>query len=385
MTNSRRAVASLGNQELLTRTRVLVGASCRIEADILLHLGEVDERKLYLERSFPSMFAFCVDELGFSEDAAYNRIVVARAARRLPRMIEAIRSGRVHLYGLRLLAPHLTEENHARVLAEAAGMSKREIELLVARLSPRPPAPTVVRRLPNPLPSMPAPMPARAVVPPSTEDLVSPAVSRAGRHRPAVAPLTAETFKIQFTADQEFHDKLRRAQDLLRHRVPDGNLAKVLGAALDALIGNVTKERFAVGRKPRSSPAKDPAKPPSRHIPDRIKRAVFERDGGRCTFVGKDGRRCAETGALEFDHIDGFARAPVHAADRIRLLCRAHNQHAADRMYGREFMDRARVPRTSPSTRSGTSSTDRDSSPEAQSGADIVARPTATRSQFAYG
>ena len=92
-----------------------------LEADLLLHLGEIDERKLFLEYAFPSMFAFCVGELGFSEDAAYNRIAVARAGRRCPAVIEAMRSGRVHLWGLRLLAPHLTAESQCEVLAQAAG------------------------------------------------------------------------------------------------------------------------------------------------------------------------------------------------------------------------------------------------------------------------
>ena len=63
----------------------------------------------------------------------------------------------------------------------------------------------------------------------------------------------------------------------------------------------------------------------------------------RCTFTDEDGRRCGETGALEFDHLDGFARTHLHQADRIRLLCRAHNQHAAEKMYGRAFMERARA------------------------------------------
>jgi len=59
----------------------------------------------YLACAHPSMFAFCVGELGFSEDAAYNRITVGARGRRLPAVIEAARSGRVHLAGLRLLAP----------------------------------------------------------------------------------------------------------------------------------------------------------------------------------------------------------------------------------------------------------------------------------------
>jgi hypothetical protein len=121
-----------------------------VEAELLVHLGEIDERKLYLDWSFPSMFAFCVGELAFSEDVTCNRISVARAARQVPMILEALRSGKVHMAGLRLLGPHLTTENQDRVLAEAAGKSKREIEELVARLSPQPPVPTIVRKLPDP-------------------------------------------------------------------------------------------------------------------------------------------------------------------------------------------------------------------------------------------
>src|SRR5438477_8156601 len=107
-------IERLSDEALLDATRALLKRACDVEADLLLHLGEIDERKLYLPRAYPSMFAFCVEELGFSEDAAYNRIFVARAARRLPALIEALRSGKVHLGGLWLLAPLLTVENHLR-------------------------------------------------------------------------------------------------------------------------------------------------------------------------------------------------------------------------------------------------------------------------------
>ncbi len=318
-----------------------------------MHLGEIDERKLYLDCAFSSMFAFCVGEFGFSEGAAYNRIMVARAAREMPVILEALRSGQVHLAGLRLLAPHLTAENQEKVLAEAAGKSKREIEELVARLWPQPAVPSMVRKLPgrpNMLPETSpafsfgtaapvAPLessPALAFVPP-------PAPSpRRDERRAVVAPLAEETFKFQFTASRACRDQLRQAQDLLRHRIPDGDLAMIFEKALDVLIEQVKKERFATGRKARQTPAEDADSATSRHIPDAIKREVFERDGGRCTFTDEHGRRCGETGALEFDHRDGFARTRLHRADQIRLLCRAHNQHAAEQMYGRAFMERAR-------------------------------------------
>ena len=109
----------------------------------------------------------------------------------------------------------------------------------------------------------------------------SPAAALA--RRAVLAPLTEETFKIQFTASRALRDKLRQAQDLLRHRVPDGDLAAVLERALDLLIEDVKKERFAVGRKARQARKEEVGG--SRHIPDPIKRAVYERDGGCCTFA----------------------------------------------------------------------------------------------------
>jgi hypothetical protein len=357
MANSNSSLASLSSADLLTATRILVAKSRGVEADLLVHLGKIDERKLYLERAFPSMFAFCVGELGFSEDAAYSRILVARAGRRLPAVIEALRSGQVHLVGLRLLVPHLTAENHGEILAQATGKSKREIEELVARLSPQPPVPSTIRKLPDRaalapvaptqsalFPNAPAPPPNALPAPlPNALTALPTPPPQQDQHRAVVAPLAEETFKVQFTANRAFRDKLREAQDLLRHRVPDGDIASILGTALDLLIDDVKKERFAAGRKERQPPKGEAGDATSRHIPDAIKRKVYERDGGRCTFADEHGRRCAETGALEFDHVDGFARTQRHELDRIRLLCRAHNQYAAEKTYGRAFMAQARV------------------------------------------
>src|SRR5713101_5085982 len=93
MMNSQTVVESLSSSDLLSATRELVRKSHGVEAALLVHLGEIDERKLYLDWSFCSMFAFCVGELGFSEDVACNRIDIARAARRMPVILEALRSG----------------------------------------------------------------------------------------------------------------------------------------------------------------------------------------------------------------------------------------------------------------------------------------------------
>ena len=354
MINSRIVVESLSSSDLRSATHELVRTSHGVDAALLVHLGAIDERKLYLDWTFPSMFAFCVGELNLSEDVACNRIDLARAARRMPVILEALRSGKVHLAGLRLLAPHLTAENQEKVLAEAAGKTKRQIEEMVARLSPKPAVPSIVRKLPGRPDLVPEAAPAFSfgAAEPGATPVPSPAPvfapppappPRRDERRSVVEPLAEDTFKFQFTGSRACHEKFRQLQDLLRHRIPNGDLATVFETALDVAIEQVKKERFATGRKARQAPAEGAEASSSRHIPDAIKREVFERDGGRCTFSDEHGSRCAETGALEFDHLDGFARTRLHRADRIRLLCRAHNQHVAEQMYGRAFMERARA------------------------------------------
>ena len=96
------------------------------------------------------MFSYCTRVLHLAEGAAYNRIEAARAARSYPVILEMFEESAITLTAVRLLAPHLTPENHAAVLASARHKSKREIEELAASLKPMPDAPMVVRKLPAP-------------------------------------------------------------------------------------------------------------------------------------------------------------------------------------------------------------------------------------------
>lgn len=345
----------LGDEELVARLRALVGRSNATEADLIEHLGEVDERRLYLP-SRTSLWEMCLRDLGFSENAAAARIAVARESRRFPRMVEMLRAGRIHLSGLRMLCGHLTPECSDELLECAAGKTRREIEELLAARAPRPPVPDSIRRSParhEAVATADAPLFAASPPAPGATAAAAPPAAAPERSRPAVvAPLSAETYRVQYTASRAQRDKLRQAQDLLRHQIPNGDLAEIVDRALSLLIADVKKRRFAVGRKPRSKAAAVEGPARSRTVPDAIKRAVYERDGGQCTYVGLDGRRCEERGWLEIDHRDGFARTWEHRVEGSRLLCRAHNGHAADRMYGKKWMDekRAKPPEPRPTT-----------------------------------
>src|SRR6185436_3472486 len=138
----------LSDDELLRRLSALVSQSHRVEADLVAHIGEVDERRLYAGQACPSMFAYCLERLHLSEAEAYRRITIARAARRHPALLAMLRDGRLHLCGLARLVPHLTAENCEALLERATHLTTRQIEQLVAELSPRPDVPAVIRKLP---------------------------------------------------------------------------------------------------------------------------------------------------------------------------------------------------------------------------------------------
>jgi 5-methylcytosine-specific restriction endonuclease McrA len=156
--------------------------------------------------------------------------------------------------------------------------------------------------------------------------------------RSRVEPIARERYVLRACLGQETLDKLRRAQALLSHKIPNGDLPAVLDRALDALIEQLEKKKC--GSRSNHPPRKPSNN--SRHIPAHVRHAVWQRDGGQCTLVGESGHRCTETHLIEFDHAVPVARGGESTVENVRLRCRAHNQHEAERAFGRDFMRRKR-------------------------------------------
>jgi len=278
------------------------------------------------------MFSYCIEVLHLSEPEAYLRIGVARAARRHPVLLVMLGDGRLHLSGIAILAPQLTDENCERVLARAAYKSKRQIEELVAELAPKPDVPATIRKLPTP-PTPPPTPPARlrpdGVIP--APPVPAPKVSL----KPE--PLSPERYRIQFTASRELRDKVERLQALMQE-----DLAAVIEAAVTEKLERLEAKRYGETKKPRKDLENTDTSPRSRYMPAAVRRAVRKRDGNQCGFVDKNGRRCTERRHLEFHHHDPFGRGGDHDPAKISLRCRAHNAYLAEREYGMEVMQRYR-------------------------------------------
>src|SRR2546430_12869343 len=119
-TNILTIAAALSDQDLLTRLTALAGREREATVELVAHLAALDARpSVYLAQGYGSLHAYCTQALRLSEDAASNRIEAARACRRFPMILDLIASGEMTLTSVRLLARHLTPENHQAVLAKA--------------------------------------------------------------------------------------------------------------------------------------------------------------------------------------------------------------------------------------------------------------------------
>ena len=158
---------------------------------------------------------------------------------------------------------------------------------------------------------------------------------------PRPVPLAPRRYKLQVTIGQETRDKFEELKALLSHQIPDGDAAEILDRALDALLAETKKRKAALTDKPRRS--KEKGNGSSRTIPARVRREVFERDGGRCTYADGKGRRCDSSWQVEFHHKVPYARGGAHDPQNIELRCRAHNQYEAELDYGVELVEARRA------------------------------------------
>ena len=385
-------VGQLPDAELVGQLGSLVRVQNQLLAEVLPLAGEVEHRRLYLNAACSSMFGYCTQRLGMSEQAAYQQTQSARAARQFPMILELVAQGELHLAGLCSLGPYLTEANHEELLFASVRKGRKDIEQMLAARFPREDVPDRIRKVPQRAPTVAATVAgnggpavaagnagsAAATGNPGMGAAMDGGSARAGepvaRAQAAAAPaagsqsvpgaprvveqvvqpLSEARFRVQFTASLNLREKIQRARELLSHAVPDGDLASVVERGLDLLIEQQEKRRLGIGVRPRGqgrasnsaqpqgrSPSSGQQERPSRHIPAAVRREVWQRDGGQCTFVDAQGRRCTERSFLQFEHRIPFAKGGLSNVDNVRLLCRAHNRCQAERVYGRDHVARS--------------------------------------------
>jgi hypothetical protein len=382
--SNRFGLLSVKNAELLAGLSQLVKQGNELTAEVLAHLAELEERRLHLQLGFPSLFAYCVEALGLSEGSAGRRVAAARVCRRFRAAFELVARGDLHLSALCALAPHLSPQNANELFAACCRKTRRQVDELLAARFPKADVREQIRRLP---------VPGRASKASSDLQIPTSASAPPPPRRREIEALAADRFGVHFTADAELRDLIERARALASQRLPKNDLPSLMLLVLESFVKHEEARRFAVGRTrfvnpeggkprraktdatceqaslPRATPPGGPSPATSsvgektardglrasggarvagcsadrskrsRYVPAAVRRAVYLRDCGQCSFVSPAGRRCDARALLELDHAKPWARLGEAGVDNIRLRCRAHNQWHARECFGARHIE----------------------------------------------
>jgi hypothetical protein len=338
MWKSMPALSSISDSDLIARMPALVHAERAAIAEVIEHLMEIDQRRLYLGQACSSLYAYCM-RLGYSEEGALKRVRVTRLAEQVPRVLDELRSGAVHLTALYVLSKHLTEDNAEALLGETRGRSRRALELVLARWFPRPMVKQQISPQLDPPSCAASAAASHPEINPSGPPLSSALLGKGESRAPfKLEPLSISSYRIQFTASAELYAKIEKARALLSHALRANDLAELFERALEELLARETKRRLGAGR-PRQQRK---LKPGSRHVPVEVARTVWERDGNQCSFVDAEGRRCNERRFLTLEHRQPFALGGHATADNLCVLCSAHNAYTARQVFGERHIAKQR-------------------------------------------
>lgn len=441
-TTKARPLSRLPDRVLLARTRQLVERERHLNVEIVDHLREIEDRDLHLARGFSTLFDYAVNELGYSNGAAWRRTLAMRLCRRMPDVRERLRNGSLTLSTAAQLQSAFERQERKR-RREWAQQQKRRSEQAAASTA----ASVAARdgqstdRLPAGPAASPPPvagsvrteMPVVVLDATGQRELVKQATGKNSRQveelLASVDPNLASpreqmrargdgTWTFTVVVDRECRHGLdqlksllshvdpamsygqlvnRLVQDELRRRDPrlrgstgtDARPAATDGSAAERTMpaesaghpagnGAATAKPAAAtagapsaskreaqpvhngapaenGTSPEPAEAVSTAKcvaadggtahsnpnqpgtgdagrrqpaPAGRVIPAAIKRAVWERDQGCCSYVDPTtGRRCSSRHLLQIDHIRPWARGGGAELDNLRLLCHAHHRH----------------------------------------------------------
>jgi hypothetical protein len=297
----------LTNDQLIESTRKAIEQERRSTLSVLSHLLEMEDRRLYLDLGFNSLFEFAVQYLGYPEDGAYRRIQAMRLLRQFPDTAEKIETGRLSLTNAAQLQRYFSEQpTHKNLLLE----EKIHLLQLAENKSTRELKKELVSRDP---------------------DFIS---------RETLRSINDLEFELKVVIGQDLKEKLERLRFLLSHKYPEmlykdllGELSHLGEEKWDPLVKQAKKTK-------QESPAqldfaKESLQPKVKTVTKGLRRAVWLRDQGCCSYVDPlTQKRCGSRYLLQIDHIQPQALGGGHQLSNLRLLCAAHNQHRALKTFG---------------------------------------------------
>jgi hypothetical protein len=289
----------LKDAELEAKLKSLAKEERDTLAQVLLYIREAERRKLYLRRGCSSLFAYLTKDLQYSPPAAQRRIDAARLSADLPEIIDQIRDGTLSLAqvgslqkGIRhkrkksTVSCEMKRDALKRIIAAPSG----DADKIVAKFFDMP----IVRR------------------------------TQAVRQKD-------ESVRLSVTIPPEVWKNLERCKELLAHKLADADWPEILAELCEKFLS--AKDPL---RRTAASAAEVNAKA-KKHgaIPVKLRRFIFQRDKV-CQYRDATTKRiCGSAFRLEVDHIQMRCHGGTNEPSNLRLLCRSHNQLAAEDALGR--------------------------------------------------
>jgi hypothetical protein len=275
------------------------------EAELIGIFQELDERRTFERYGMPSLFAYATKVLKLSESTTTALTSIARAARKVPELKEAIEEKKITLSNARRIAPVLKVENKTEWLEKAASLPLNRLERELAKSFPERPAPT------------------------------------------RILPKSEMLGRLEVDLSNASLAKLKRAQEILsQKRKTNVDAAAVLESLLDEFIERHDPLEKAKRHEDRSKmPTALVRKPVARLVGKtdtvkniqtsgqvrlpilaKAKHDVMLRDQARCTYVHANGSRCENTRWLDIHHVKLVSAGGSNSVENLRTLCSAHHR-----------------------------------------------------------
>lgn len=314
---------SKNNQELIVDIKDLVQKEKHYTHLVLNYLLEIETRRLFLEKGYPSLFAFCTEFLKYSEPESQIRIQAMRLLKTLPQVEEKIKSGEISLTVAAQVQSSIRKEDKRRQedgLKPLSFFEKNSLVKKVEKASVRESQKILAQEFPESFVQVPD----------------------------RIKPISDNKAKIEFVASQELVQKLEKLKNLTAHKNFEGSMERLIELIADMALQKLDRnapQRGAheVKEEPiqKQSGSKPGVRTSSRYIPAPVRRMVYKRDGGRCQYRDPvTGKVCGSSYGLEVDHIVPWANNGSHDPSNLRLLCSGHNKLEAIKKLGAEKMEK---------------------------------------------
>lgn len=297
------ALKSLSNSQLHQETLKAAAFEKSATLTLLEHLAEVDQRRLYSELGYQSLWEYTHQALHYSESQSSERVSAMRLMVKVPEIKTELEQGGLNLTAVSKLAYHVKREklpakDTVDLLAEIKNQPIKQVERILAKESTQPARPDLVK------------------------------------------VITSETTRISIEVDLKFIELLNRAKEL------KGDLSLSPQEVFKLSLQEYVKKR-EVKKTSQPTPraaslhsnevTSDIQVKRSRYISTSVKTQVRLRSQDRCEYVDpQSNRRCTGKAGLQFDHTHPFALGGENTIENIRHLCANHNYYAALQIFGEE-------------------------------------------------